>query len=104
MNDRPAVPWFILALGALCVISPPQSRAQTEGAFARGVAEFRAGNYSSAAELLSRAETASLGTTDALLFEGNALVHLSNFPSTEQALQRYMPSHPSSADGLYSLG
>ena len=63
------------------MVCPLKSRAQTEGDFARGVAEFRAGNYSSAAELLERAETASPGKTDALLFEGKAFVHLSNFPA-----------------------
>ena len=104
MNDRRAIPCFILVLGALCVISPLQSQAQTEGDFARGVAEFRAGNYSSATELLSRAETASPGTTDALLFEAKALVHLSNLPAAEHALQRYVASHPTSSEGLYLLG
>lgn len=95
---------LLLFLIALYMVSPPLSKAQSEGDFARGVAEFRAGNYASAAELLGHAEAASPGTTDALLFEAKALVHLSRFSAAEQALQRYLESHPDSSDGLYLLG
>src|SRR5258708_25211990 len=104
MSARLANASLLLVLSSLSMVCPLKSRAQTEGDFDRGVAEFRAGNYSSAAELLERAETASPGTTDALLFEGKALVHLSNFPAAERTPQRYVASHPASAEGLYLLG
>jgi tetratricopeptide (TPR) repeat protein len=104
MKTRLADPTRFLVLSVLCMVCMPEGRAQTEGDFARGVAEFRAGNYSSAAELLAHAETASPRRTDALLFEGKALVHLSNFPAAEQALHSYLSAHPDSSDGLYLLG
>jgi Flp pilus assembly protein TadD len=104
MTARLANPSLDLVLSILCVACALQSRAQTEGDFARGVGEFRAGNYSSAAELLARAEAASPDTTDALLFESKALVHLSDFPGAEQALKHYLVSHPTSSDALYLLG
>jgi tetratricopeptide (TPR) repeat protein len=104
MNARLANPTRFLVLSVLCMACTLNSGAQTEIDFARGMAEFNAGNYSSAAELLARAEAASPGTTDALLFEGKALVHLSNFPAAEQVLQRYLESHQKSSDALYLLG
>jgi len=93
-----------LVLSFLYMVCMLEGRAQTKGDFARGMAEFRAGNYSSAAELLAHAEATSPGTTDALLFESKALVHLSNFPAAEQALHSYLAAHPHSSDGLYLLG
>ena len=104
MKTRLAGPTRFFVLSVLYMVCMLESRAQTEGDFARGVAEFRAGNYSSAAELLAQAEAASPGMTDALLFEGKALVHLSNFPAAEQALHSYLSAHPDSSDGLYLLG
>jgi len=80
------------------------SSAQSSADFDRGVAEFRAGNYSSAASLFARVETASPGSTDALLYEAKALVHLEDFPGAEKALRNYVPSHHDSADALYMLG
>jgi tetratricopeptide (TPR) repeat protein len=104
MNARLANPTRFLVLSVLCMVCTLESGAQTEGDFARGVAEFRAGNYSSAAELLAHAEAASPGMTDALLYKSKCLVHLSDFPGAELALQRYLASHPDSADALYLLG
>jgi tetratricopeptide (TPR) repeat protein len=104
MNAPLAKASLLSVLSALSMSCALQSLAQSEGDFARGVAEFRAGNYSSATALLEHAEAVSPGTTDALLFEGKALIHLSNFPAAEQALQRYLKSHPASSDALYLLG
>jgi Flp pilus assembly protein TadD len=104
MSARLANASLLLVLSSLSMGCPVKSQAQTEGDYARGVAEFRAGNYLSAAELLERSETASQGTTDALLLESKALVHLSNFPAAERVLRLYVASHPASSDGLYLLG
>jgi len=68
------------------------------------MAEFRAGNYSSAAVLFADAETASPGATDALLYQAKSLVHNQDFAGAERALHSYVPSHPDSSDALYMLG
>jgi tetratricopeptide (TPR) repeat protein len=104
MNSHFPRSGLLLVLSALCAGCAQQSLAQTESDFDRGTAQFRAGNYSSAADLLARAEAASPNTTDALLFKAKALVHLSNFPAAEEALHRYLASHSDSSDALYLLG
>lgn len=104
MNARSANPCLFLCFSALCIVFPVGSSAQSGGDFDRGVAEFRAGNYSSAVEFFARAETTYPGMTDALLYKGKSLVHLSDFPGAEQALQRYLVSHSYSSDALYLLG
>jgi len=78
--------------------------AQSSSAFDRGLTEFRAGNYSSAASLFAEAETASPSTTDALLYRAKSLVHLQDFAGAERALRSYIPAHHDSADALYMLG
>jgi tetratricopeptide (TPR) repeat protein len=72
--------------------------------FQQGLAEFRAGRYSHAASLFARAEADFPGTTEALLFEGKAFIHLENFGQAERALRAYGQSHPDSSDALYLLG
>jgi tetratricopeptide (TPR) repeat protein len=72
--------------------------------FSRAVAEFQAGNYASAAHLFERLEQASPGTTDSLLYEAKALIHLQEFPQAEQALRAYIRLHRDSSDALYLLG
>jgi tetratricopeptide (TPR) repeat protein len=84
--------------------SAQSSSTQISGAFDRGLAEFRAGNYSSAAVLFADAEAASPGATDALLYQARSLVHLQDFARAEQALRGYIPSHSDSSDALYMLG
>lgn len=90
----------LLFAGLLCV---PRTSAQTND-FERGVTEFRAGNYSSAAKIFAEAESSSPGTTDALLYEAKCLVHLEDFAAAEKALRIYMASHTNSADAAYLLG
>jgi Flp pilus assembly protein TadD len=68
------------------------------------MAEFRLGNYSSAAELFAKAEAASSGAGDALLYQAKSLVHLQDFPAAERALRNYVLSHRDSSDALYMLG
>jgi len=67
--------------------------AQTTDDFAQGLSEFRAGNYSGAAALFARAEEAAPGTTDALLYESKARVHLQQFTTAESELRRYLLLH-----------
>jgi tetratricopeptide (TPR) repeat protein len=81
---------------------PPAAASSTE--FARAVAEFQTGNYASAVSLFERVETSSPGTTDSLLYEAKAFIHLQNFPHAEQALRSYIRVHRDSSDALYLLG
>jgi tetratricopeptide (TPR) repeat protein len=87
--------WFLCGLGGF---------AQSSGTFDRGLTEFRAGNYSSAAALFADAEAASPGATDALLYQAKSLVNLQDFAGAERVLRGYVPSHPDSSDALYMLG
>jgi tetratricopeptide (TPR) repeat protein len=77
---------------------------QTSGDLALGLSEFSKGNFSSAAALFARAEEAAPGTTDALLYESKAHVHLEQFTAAESALRRYLLAHAASSDALYLLG
>jgi tetratricopeptide (TPR) repeat protein len=103
MSTRWPKAWALCFTAAWLMIHPPCS-AQSVNTFDRGVAEFRAGNYSSAAALFSEAEAVSPGTTDALLYRGKALVHVNDFPAAEQSLRSYLSSHAHSFDALYMLG
>lgn len=87
-----------------CIFCFVPGQAQTESDFDQGIAEFRAGNYLSAASLFARAETAAPGQTDALLYAAKSLVHLQNFAAADDALRRYLLSHSNSSDALYMLG
>lgn len=77
---------------------------QSSSDFDRGMTEFRAGNYTSAAALFASAETSAPGTTDALLYQAKSLVHLENFADADRALRSYISSHHDSSDALYMLG
>jgi len=104
MITRRANTGFFLSLVMVCSFCGLRSWAQSSSDFDRGVAEFRAGNYSSAAALFAGAETASPGATDALLCQAKALVHLQDFAGAEQAVRGYVRSHRDSSDALYMLG
>jgi tetratricopeptide (TPR) repeat protein len=91
-------------LGPAQISSAQSNSAQISGTFDRGMAEFRAGNYSSAAVLFADAETASPGATDALLYQAKSLVHLQDFADAERAVRGYIASHPDSSDAVYMLG
>jgi len=104
MNARKGNPRVLLGLAVAWFFFGSGSFAQSGADFDRGMAEFRAGNYSSAAKLFASAETASPGTTDALLYQAKSLVHLPDFPGAEKALRSYLSSHANSSDALYLLG
>jgi tetratricopeptide (TPR) repeat protein len=109
MKRRHANSGFLFPLAVVLFLgglrgSAQSSSAQISGAFDRGMAEFRAGNYSSAAVLFADAENASPGTTDALLYQAKSLVHLQDFAGAERALRGHVASHPDSSDALYMLG
>lgn len=89
---------------AIILVCLSRAVGQSGNDFQRAIVEFRAGNYSSAAEDFARAEAASPGATDALLYEAKCLVHLENFPGAEKALRIYIAAHRDSADALYLLG
>ena len=92
---------LLVSFLAACVIA---SSAQTSGDLALGLSEFSKGNFNSAAALFARAEEAAPGTTDALLYESKAYIHLEQFAAAEGALRRYLLAHATSSDALYLLG
>ena len=94
---------FLFCCAAVNILCVAWAAAQG-GDFDQGVVEFRAGNYSEAATLFARAESAAPGKTSALLFEAKCLVHLQNFAGAENALRSYLASYPSSSDAFYLLG
>ncbi len=104
MNTRRAKTGFFLSVVMAWSLCAVRSSAQPNSDFDRGLAEFRAGNYSAAAALFASAEAASPGATDALLYQAKALVHLQAFAEAEQALRGYGRSHRDSSDALYMLG
>lgn len=91
-------------LATLLFLFGPSASAQSGSDFDHAVAEFRAGNYSSAAEIFARVEAASPGATDALLYQAKSLVHLQNFTGAEKSLRNFLHSHHDSTDALYMLG
>jgi tetratricopeptide (TPR) repeat protein len=97
-------PLLLACWMAMCVAFPAGAEAQSHQEFDRGVAQFQAGDYASAAALFAQAESAAPGETDALLYEAKSLVHLKDFPGATSALNRYLSAHPDSADALYLLG
>ncbi len=92
--------WQALVL----LLCPLQMSAQSGSDYERGVAAFQSGDYSVAASLFAGVESASPGTTDALLYEAKSFVHLENFAAADNALRRYVTLHPDSEDALYLLG
>jgi tetratricopeptide (TPR) repeat protein len=104
MKGRRANPGLLLPLLMVLCLWGLRGSAQSSSAFDRGLAEFRAGNYSSAAVLFADAETDAPGATDALVYQAKALVHLQDFAGAERALRDYIPLHPDSSDALYMLG
>ncbi len=88
----------------LLLLVPSICAPQTDSEYARGVAAFRAGDYTSAADLFAKAEMAAPGTTDALVYQAKALVHSQNFRASEGALRRYVALHTDSNEALYLLG
>ncbi len=94
----------VLVLFLVACVCAVASSAQTSGDLALGLSEFSKGNFGSAAALFARAEEAAPGTTDALLYESKAYIHLEQFMAAEGALRRYLLAHVTSSDALYLLG
>jgi tetratricopeptide (TPR) repeat protein len=103
MNSRSSRALF-LSLVVGCLLLPCRALAQAGGEYDRALAEFRAGNYSSAAASFANIDAASPGGTDALVYRSKCLVHLHDFPGAEKALHSYLELHHDSSDALYMLG
>ena len=95
---------LLSSMAVISLLFGVHGHAQSSGDFDRGMAEFRAGHFSSAAALFANAEYAFPGATDALLYRAKSLVHLQDFSGAEQALDNYITSHHDSSDALYMLG
>jgi tetratricopeptide (TPR) repeat protein len=93
-----------LFLVVFLLFSALRSSPQSPDDYAKAMAEFRAGNYASAAALFAKSETASPGTTDALLYAGKSFVHLQKYVEAENAIRPYLVQHPESDDALYLFG
>ena len=93
-----------LSLVISCLLLPCRALAQAGGEYDRALAEFRAGNYSSAAVRFASIDAAFPGGTDALVYRSKCLVHLQDFPGAEKALHSYLELHHDSSDALYMLG
>jgi len=104
MTRRRANTGFFLSVVMAWSFCAVRSSAQSGNDFDRGLAEFRAEKYSSAAAFFAGAEAASPGATDALLYRAKALVHLQDFAGAEHALHGYVRLHRDSSDALYMLG
>ena len=73
-------------VGCVCAIT---ASSQTSDDLALGLSEFSKGDFTSAAALFARAEEAAPGTTDALLYESKAYIHLEQFTAAEDALRLF---------------
>jgi tetratricopeptide (TPR) repeat protein len=105
MNARTTDPrGFAGCLLIALLIIPLDNSSQSARDYERGMADFHAGDYSSAAEFFVKVEVASPGATEALLFEGKCLIHLEKYPDAERALRSYVGRHPNSDETLYLLG
>lgn len=81
-----------------------QAQVPSFDAYQQGITAFDAHRYADAVPLFAEAEDAAPGQTDALLYEGKALVNLGRYPAADKALQQYFANHPDSSDALYLLG
>jgi tetratricopeptide (TPR) repeat protein len=95
---------FLVPFVMAAFLGGGRGSAQSSTAFDRGMAAFRAKDYSSAVVLFTEAETASPGTTDALLYRAKSLVHLEDFSGAETALHGYLSAHSGASDAFYMLG
>jgi tetratricopeptide (TPR) repeat protein len=98
-----------LPIGLLCLASMALAQTATtspseSGPYAQALKDFQGGNYASAVNLFGEVEAASPGTTDSLLYEARALIHLQEFIRAEMVLRGYIRGHRDSADALYLLG
>jgi len=71
--------------------------------FAQAMALFRQRNWKEAANAFADVERGAPGKTDALLYQGKALINLADMRAAEHALTAYRSSHPNSDDGSYLL-
>ena len=92
------------ALTTAVLICPASGKAQSLSEYDRAVASFAAKDYRSAAAKFAQIETASPGSTDALLYEAKCLIQLQEFPAADAALRGYIGNHSESQDALYLLG
>ena len=93
----------LLCLSEVAAAQTGASRSDESG-YTKALQQFQSGNYASAAKLFEDVEAASPGTTDSLLYEAKALIHLQDFSRSESALRSYIHGHRESSDALYLLG
>ena len=86
----------LLCLSEVAAAQTGASRSDESG-YTKALQQFQSGNYASAAKLFEDVEAASPGTTDSLLYEAKALIHLQDFSRSESALRSY--SRPSRVVG-----
>ena len=104
MNMRLPTALFIVWMIFAGPFYLPSACGQTNRDLEQGLSDFKSGNYSAAIASFIRAETASPGTTDALLYKAKCHIHLNQFGDAEKALRSYISIHQNSADAIYLLG
>jgi tetratricopeptide (TPR) repeat protein len=92
--------WVAIAI----LICRASGKAQSLSEYDRAVASFAAKEYRTAAAEFAQIETASPGSTDALLYEAKCQIQLQEFPAADAALRGYIGNHSESQDALYLLG
>jgi tetratricopeptide (TPR) repeat protein len=83
------------------VVLPAQTGAQDD--YSRGKAALESKRYQEAEEAFGQAEMHSPGTTGALAFRAQALIHLNRFEEAQHCLNEYLKTHAHSADAEYLL-
>lgn len=104
MSRRRTPARVAVCIGIAALFSLVPVQAQSSKDFEQGLADFKSSNYSSALANFARAEAASPGATDALLYEAKCRIHLNQFAEAEKALRNYLSAHHNSADATYLLG
>ncbi len=72
--------------------------------YAQGLSAFEARNWDTAAKLMTEADHAAPGQSNALIIAARAYVNLNKLPDADRSLTTYLSYHPDAADALYLLG
>src|SRR5260370_19016979 len=102
-QGRIAEPGMRMLCSLLLLVWAIPGTSQPSDDLARGLSEFRAGDYGAAAAHFSRAEESAPRATDALFFESTTHVHLWQSTAAEPTVRRYLLLDADSHCTLYML-
>lgn len=72
--------------------------------YTQGLSAFHAKDWGAAAKLMTAADQATPGQTDALIIAAKAYEHLDRLSEADKALTAYLSYHADAVDALYLLG